>query len=142
MICNLLKMTNSIRTELIPWSANHVANKTFTWTVSHIDEDHLHFDFIFDHPLYISQDGKWDTIKITFLNTPFYLIPEDKSKTAIANGYGIAIKIPPQTVIEEIPVVNTDNAKTTLVTLMASNTWFAFLMGMSMQPLFDMINSL
>ena len=75
MICNLLKMTNSIKTELIPWSTNYLENKTFTWTLSTFDETKMSFNILFDYPLFISTDSEPDVMKITFLNTPFFLVP-------------------------------------------------------------------
>ena len=52
-ICNLLKMTNSLRAELIP-SATDMQMKAFNWTVSLNDESNLEFNFTFENPHYIS----------------------------------------------------------------------------------------
>ena len=38
--------------------------------------------------------------------------------------------------------VDPGDAQTTFVTIIASNSWVGFAFGVSMQPLFDMINSL
>ena len=88
-------MTNSIKTELVPWAVDHVDNKNFTWTITSISEDKVAFDFIFENPLFISQGEKPDTMSITFLNTPLYLIPQDTNKKSIPNGFKITIKLPP-----------------------------------------------
>ena len=36
-ICNLLKMTNSIKIELIPASIEHIEMKAYNWTLSLLD---------------------------------------------------------------------------------------------------------
>ena len=54
LTCNLLKMTNSITAELIPYSTYDLEKKTFNWTVSQINESEILFKFIFDNPMYIS----------------------------------------------------------------------------------------
>ena len=54
MIANLLKMTNSVEIELVPWTSNFVEKKTFNWTLTAIDEFTLKFDFFFADPLYVS----------------------------------------------------------------------------------------
>ena len=86
LICNLLKMTNSLNAELIP-SATDMEMKEFNWTVSFIDTGHLVFNFTFENPLFISMGNNPDTMKITFLNTPYYLIPADSRLEAIPNGW-------------------------------------------------------
>ena len=85
-ICNLLKMTNSLRAELIP-SATDMQMKSFNWTVSFIDKYNLVFNFTFENPHYISMDENPDTMRITFLNTPYYLIPHNTELEAIPNGW-------------------------------------------------------
>lgn len=45
--------------------------------MSAIDESNLKFEFLFENPKFVSQDERPDVIKLTFLNTPFYLSPED-----------------------------------------------------------------
>ena len=49
--------------------------KAFNWTMITIDERTLEFRFFFENPPFVSTDEKPDTMKITFLNTPFYLVP-------------------------------------------------------------------
>ena len=74
----------------------HVEKKTFNWTLTTLGVDTMELNFMFDHPSYISQDVKPDTIKITFLNTPYYLIPQDSSKMTLPNGYQVNVKLVPQ----------------------------------------------
>ena len=83
-------------------------------------------------------------MKITFLNTQFYLIPEDASKSTIPNGWELNIRLPPQmeNLVTKFQIVTPDKTENTLLTLIATNGWLTFLFGVSMQPLFDMINSL
>ena len=88
-------------------------------------------------------DGSADVVKITFQNTELFLEPLDETKDVIPNGWTIMIPLPPQmenfstavTVVEE-------NADSGFFSVIAANSWFAFAFGLSMQPLFDMINSL
>ena len=54
MIANLLKMTNSVAIEMVPWSSTFLEKKEFNWTVSAIDEFTLRFDFFFADPLFVS----------------------------------------------------------------------------------------
>ena len=54
MIANLLKMTNSVEIELVPWTSNFLEKKNFNWTLTAIDEYTLRFDFFFADPLYVS----------------------------------------------------------------------------------------
>ena len=72
-------------------------------------------------------------MKITFLNTPFYLIPQDETKTSIPNGYKLTINLPPQIpIIKGIVEIDAADARTTLVTIIASNSWLAYFFNVSM----------
>ena len=51
---NLLQMTKSIKTELVPSSLMNLDKKSYNWTVNAIDESSIEFDFYFDNPSYIS----------------------------------------------------------------------------------------
>ena len=136
-------MTNSVKAELIPWTTEHLDKKKFNWTLAVIDEKNVQFNFFFEHPLFISQNAMADTMKITFENTPFYIVPQDSSKLPIPNGYPLMIKMPPEVEsFVETMEVTSEGTKTSLLTVIAANGWLSFLFGISMQPLFDMINSL
>ena len=144
MICNLLKETNSITVELIPASSRNLAYKTFYWTLEQIDQTRMNFKFYFDFPEYISQDGSPDSMMIKFLNNPLYLIPEDPGKNTLPNGWQIVIKLPPQVNRESKETKDwiTANAESLITKIIEFNGLAAFVFGVSMQPLFDMINSL
>ena len=107
-----------------------------------IDESGLGFKFDFENPTYVSMGEGSDKMKITFQNTQFYLIPEDESLSSLPNGYEITIDLPPQELPNLVKAVPKETQEQTLLTLIAANGWLSFLFGMSMQPLFDMINSL
>ena len=142
-VCNLLKETNSITVELIPASALNLEYKTFDWTLTVIDQSQIAFKFFFDHPEYISQDGSPDTMLIKFENTPFYLLPDDTAKKTLPNGWHLIIKLPPQVVIKNAESIKiSKNAENLITKIIEFNGVAAFVFGISMQPLFDMINSL
>ena len=85
MIANLLKMTNCVNMELIPYGPNHLDKKTFTWTLASLDLSLMEFKFSYDSPMFISQESEPDKMKITFENTQLFLIPEDESLLPIDN---------------------------------------------------------
>ena len=85
---------------------------------------------------------KPDKMKITFLNTPFYLIPEDPSLDTIPNGFQMSIDLPPQRESQSVAESVPGSTKATLLALITSNAWLAFMFGVSMQQLLDLINSL
>lgn len=135
-------MTNSVKISFIPWNTEHLEMKKFTWNLMTIDESGLGFKFDFENPTYVSMGEGSDKMKITFQNTQFYLIPEDESLSSLPNGYEITIDLPPQELPNLVKAVPKETQEQTLLTLIAANGWLSFLFGMSMQPLFDMINSL
>ena len=52
--------------------------------------------------------------------------------------------LPPQRekIVTKIVEVAPETTKTGILTIIAANSWLSFLFGVSMQPLFDMVNSL
>ena len=50
---------------------------------------------MFENPLFVSQSDFPDDMKITFLNTPLYMVPEDEDKLPIPNGWIINLMLPP-----------------------------------------------
>ena len=129
---------------MIPGSAEYLDKKTFNWTLSELDEEKIEIRLIFDNPTYISAGDYEDIVKISFFNTPLYLVPDDPNKSAIPNGWELNIMLPPQKakVVAAVVDVAPKTTKNGLMTLITANAWLTFLFGVSMQPLFDMINSL
>ena len=64
--------------------------------MTELNEDTISIKFYFDNPIYISAGDLEDKIKISFFNTPLFLIPEDSNKMAIPNGWELNIMLPPQ----------------------------------------------
>ena len=95
MIANLLKMTNCVNIELIPYGANHLDKKTFSWTLASVDFTEMEFIFTYDHPMYISQEEEADKMKVTFENTQLFLVPEDENLLPIDNQWPVINDIPP-----------------------------------------------
>ena len=89
-------MSNSLTVELIPWNTNNLEKKTYNWTISVIDETQMEFQFLFDHPEFISMADSADVMTITFDNTAFYLAPENPNASVIPNGFSISVNLPPQ----------------------------------------------
>ena len=143
MICDLIKLTDSVKVELIPWKTTYLPEKTYSWECNEMDSETLSFNFFFDKPPFISTDERPDTLMFTFTNTHLYMVPNDDSKEPIPDGWKVSLKLPPQMSLEETGLaISAEDAESGIVTLIASNSWISFIFGVSMQPLFDMINSL
>lgn len=67
-ITELLRLSGSIKTELIPSSENYLDKKTYSWEIVAFKETSIEMKFTYDHPEYISF-GSPDTMKITYSNT-------------------------------------------------------------------------
>ena len=67
-----LKMTESIKVELIPANDYYPDNKSYEWHLEQYTEDELRLTFDFEHPEYISS-GNIDTAKITINNAEKFL---------------------------------------------------------------------
>ena len=94
-VANLLRLTNSFEVTLIPDSQRDIEKKNFAWTVEFVGEDSIEFKFDFENPDYISMGDRADYISIKFLNTPLFLIPTDKEKNPVPNGWEITTRLPP-----------------------------------------------
>ena len=73
---SLLKVSGCIIAELVPGQEFQNDLKTFTWRLMEFTQNKLRIKFVFDRPEIISVD-KFDSIKITFQKTNFYLKPLD-----------------------------------------------------------------
>ena len=69
-----MKISESIKAELVPANDIYLDKKGFTWELSSFDEGGLSFSFNFDHPKYISVGGT-DTMKMTFNNSNAFMSP-------------------------------------------------------------------
>ena len=58
-----LKISSSIKVELIPANDMFLDKKGFKWAIKRYDEDGMAFMVTFDHPYYISVGGT-DTLKM------------------------------------------------------------------------------
>ena len=74
MIGNLLKLSESIKAELVPGIDNYLDKKGFSWEVVSYNDIKIGLKFTYDHPEYISV-GKPDTMKISFYNTEAWVVP-------------------------------------------------------------------
>ena len=54
----------------------------------------MRFRFDFDQPEIISID-KFDSVKLTFFKTNFFLMPEEEGLSAVPSGYTITSQVPP-----------------------------------------------
>ena len=83
-IDQMLKLTNSVKVEIIPGSNENLANMNFTWQVVEIQGDNLIIDTFFENTDYISADEENpDVVVFTFQNTEKFLKPVDDSKVPI-----------------------------------------------------------
>ena len=90
-----LKLTQSIRMELVPGSDLYLDKKGFSWELTGQNEYGFSFSVRFENPKYISV-GSFDSIKIQFFNTEEYLQPQSGDLLPLPSGYTIVAKIPPQ----------------------------------------------
>ena len=83
---SLLKVTESIKAELVPGTENNLDKKEFTWKLVKYSKSEVQLQFNFKFPEFISVD-KVDTMKITFNNADNWVSPTDETKTSIPNGF-------------------------------------------------------
>ena len=91
---SLLKLSNSIATELIPGDDNYLDKKSFVWSLFVFDENMLGIEFKFDYPEYISVD-QLDSMKITYFQTDTWISPQNSIKLNVPDGYTQIIEIRP-----------------------------------------------
>ena len=106
-------------------------------------DNKITFSFNFDHPEYISSNGV-DVLIITVNNADFFLQPEAKDIEPLPNGWRVKVHLPPQrqqldSDMRDTAINLTDNS---WIAIIFSNAVVTFLFGITMQPMFDMINSL
>ena len=89
-----LKLSESVKFELIPGDDLYIDKKNFTWVLSLLNENEIGFNLRFENPMYISSNAL-DTLKISLKNTENFLAPLDEEKSSIPDGFTIVIKVPP-----------------------------------------------
>ena len=94
-LTQLMKLTNSITTILVPGQEFNSDKKTFTWSLTKYDADEISIRFNFTNPDEISSQNI-DTMKVTFYNTDIFLQPADTALSPIAPGFQQILKLPPQ----------------------------------------------
>ena len=137
----LLRLTNSLKVELIPYDNNHLEKKSYNWTISAINESKIKFNFKFDHPEYISVNGV-DIIFIIFENADFFLQPQSKDVEPLPNGWRVKIHLRPQLLEEGMREKAIKATDSSWMVIISTNALLTFIFGVTMQPMFDMINSL
>ena len=68
MLESFMKISGSIKAELVPANDLYLDKKGFSWKLDHYSTWSLSFHFEFEHPKFISVGGI-DTMRITFSNT-------------------------------------------------------------------------
>ena len=69
-----LKLTDSLKLQLIPGNDIYPDKKGFEWQLKSYSEKSMEYKVTFEHPNYISV-GDPDTLKVVFNNTSTYLAP-------------------------------------------------------------------
>mgnify|MGYP000344822846 FL=1 len=80
-ITELLKLSGSIKTQLIPGTDNYLDKKTYQWSVESFGGSKFQLKFKYDFPEYISV-GQPDTMKITFNHSDTWIVPQDSNKAS------------------------------------------------------------
>ena len=86
---------------MVPGTHIDTSKKGFEWKLTSFTESEMSIKFLFNEPTSISFD-KPDTMVITFENTPIYLIPEDKNRLPIPNGYKLTVPLPVQQISDTV----------------------------------------
>ena len=124
--------------ELVPGTLIDLDKKDFDWQLTEYTSNEIIIQILFSKPEAISYD-KPDTMIITFMNTPFYMMPKDKTKQPIPNGYKLTVPLP----VQFIPkTISEQTVEEQLKGLIITNFFLAFAFGISLQELLGLINSL
>ena len=86
MITNLMKLSGSIKIELIPGSENYIEKKQFSWEIIKHGENQIEIQFKYENPVFISA-GVIDSMKITYENTGAWVIPEQSTMRSTPEGF-------------------------------------------------------
>ena len=92
---SVLKLSGSIKAEIVPGSPDNFEKKAYDWQVGSFNEKGIEIKFNFENPEYISF-GEADTMRLTYNNMDQLMAPKDTDKQNIPNGYVDVFKIPPQ----------------------------------------------
>ena len=71
----MIKLSGSIKAELIPGTPENLDKKGFTWELVTYNNEKIELKFTFEHPKFISASGEPDTMKISFNHTSAWMNP-------------------------------------------------------------------
>ena len=80
-----LKLTESIKFELVPGNDSYLDKKQFEWKLIIYDDQKIGFDIKFKYPKYISVNGL-DTLKISFQNAESFMSPQENGLQSMSDG--------------------------------------------------------
>ena len=92
LVDSYMKLSGSIKVQLIPHTDVDVDKKGFSWKLAKYDEGQIGIAVKWQNPAYVSVGGI-DKLKITFNNTKTFIKPKSDDFDVLPDGYNVMLDV-------------------------------------------------